>query len=328
MSATILVTGANGAAGKFVVPALLAKGFRVRGQFARAPGSRSDVDWRRADFMESLDFTSLVEGCDAVVHLAAELWDAPRMDRVNVDATRALVAAAQAGGVRYFGHASSIVVYGSPRRRDVDETTPLLDPRATMVRQYHAEPYMLDYARTKTLGELAIRELDPAICIDLYRPAVVADLDRLLEAGDWSAARRVGAAYRRAQYVHAPYAAAAIGHLTERGLSCADPRQKVEAYNICDETCGTFREILARARAVTGDRRYRTPPEIPVLLDLAKDLAKYRNPVLRYPLGMLRLSSAKLRATGFAFPTGFPAALELAIEARRKSGGSQDAAAH
>ena len=109
---TILVTGATGSAGRCVIPALQSLGFQVRGQYNRERGLEEHVDWRQMNFLESLDFGPLVEGCDAVVHLAAEVRDASRMDRVNVEATRALLAAAQSGGARYFEYASSIVVYG------------------------------------------------------------------------------------------------------------------------------------------------------------------------------------------------------------------------
>src|SRR5580700_5790375 len=129
MGPTILVTGASGMAGRFVVPALQSHGFEVRGQYHREPGNAQGVEWRQMNFLESLDFTDLIAGCDAVVHLAAELGNASKMNRINVEATRALLAAAQSRGVRYFGHASSIVVYGSPRRRAVDEATPLLEPQ-------------------------------------------------------------------------------------------------------------------------------------------------------------------------------------------------------
>jgi nucleoside-diphosphate-sugar epimerase len=95
------------------------------------------------DFLESLDFSGLVAGCDAVIHLAAETNQGSVMHRVNVEATAALLAAAQSTGARYFGYASSIVVYGSPRRRIVDEATPLLDLRAPLIRQYRANPSMV-----------------------------------------------------------------------------------------------------------------------------------------------------------------------------------------
>ena len=291
-------------AGRFVVPALQRLGFEVRGQYHREPGKAQGIDWRQMNFLESLDFGALVAGCDAVVHLAAELGKVSQMNCVNIDATRALLVAAQSGGVRYFGHASSIVVYGSPRRRTVDEATPLIDPYAPIVRQYNAEPYMLEYARTKTLGELAIRDCRPSINVDLYRPTVVADLDRLLEAGSWTLLRKLGAAYRRTQYIYAPDAASAVAHLVARGLSADRPQQKVEAFNICDQECGTFRELLATAYKATGDPQYKMRADIPFILDLAKDVVKYRNIVMRYPLGMLMFSNAKLLATGFKFPTG------------------------
>jgi nucleoside-diphosphate-sugar epimerase len=305
-----LVTGATGMAGRYVIPALLGLGFRVRGQYNRAPGARKGVDWRRMNFLEGLEFGPLVQGCDAVVHLAAELKDASRMDRVNVEATRALLAATQSEGARYFGYASSIVVYGSPRQQVVDEATPLLDPHAHMVRQYHAEPYMLAYARTKALAELEIRDFEPRINVDLYRPTVVADFDRLLEAGDWTFIRKFAAAYRRTQYIYAPDAAAAIAHLVLRGISSD---AQLEAFNICDEDCGTFRDVLSVAYNATGDPRYKVKADLPVIIDLAKDLLRYKNSVIRYPLGMLTFSNAKLLAAGFKFPTGMKSALQQAL---------------
>ena len=44
---------------------------------------------------------------------------------------------------------------------------------------------------------------------------------------------------------------------------------------------------------------------------MAKDFIRHRTLQLRYPLGMLTISNARLRATGFRFKTGFEAALEL-----------------
>jgi nucleoside-diphosphate-sugar epimerase len=310
---TVLVTGATGAAGHYVIPALQRRGFRVRGQYSRKPGTIQGVEWRRMNFLERLDFHPLVEGCDAVVHLAAELSDVSCMEQVNVEATRILLAAAHLEGVRYFGHASSVVVYGSPRQRLVDETTPILNPRTSMVRQYHAEPYMLEYARTKTLAELAIRDLNLQINIDLYRPTVVVGLDRLLEASKWTFARKCVAAYRRTQYIYAPDAAAAIAHLVARGVKLDQGQARIEPFNVCDENCNTFRSLLNMAYKRTGDPRYRAWIDLPVIVDLAKDLMKYRNTTIRYPLGMLTFSNSKLAATGFRLPTGISSALEQAI---------------
>lgn len=313
MTATILVTGASGAAGQFVVPALLEDGYKVRGQFARKPGAARDVDWRQMDFLNADHFGPLVEGCDAVVHLAAELRHTRVMDRVNVDATRNLAAAAAAAGVRYFGHASSVVVYGSPLSPQVDENTRRIDPRAPIEKQYLAEPYMCDYARTKALAEEALEALSPAMVVDMYRPAVVADLDRLLEAREWSVPRKIFSLHRRTQYIYAADAAAAILHLIRRGLAAPAGARSISAYNICDESAGLYRDLLRKGREHTQDPRYRAPMEIPYVADILKQTVKHRTLTFRYPLGMLRFSNAKLRATGFELPIGMPAALNLAF---------------
>ena len=120
-SPRVLVTGATGDIGRILVDHLIAAGFRVRGQYARAPGTDTRLEWRRANFIDGLEMDDLVEGCDAVIHLAGELNDMPVMERVNVEATRALAETAQRQGVRYFGNASSMVVYGSPLKQTLTE---------------------------------------------------------------------------------------------------------------------------------------------------------------------------------------------------------------
>jgi nucleoside-diphosphate-sugar epimerase len=164
--------------------------------------------------------------------------------------------------------------------------------------------------------------LQPSCNVDLYRPTVVADLDRMLEAGRWTRLRKLRAAYRFTQYIYAPDAAAAVAHLVARGFSGDRRHQKIEAFNICDQECGTYRDLLAAAYKATGDPRYRVKASIPVILDLATTVVKYRNIVIRYPLGMfviryplgmLMFSNAKLLATGFKFPTGFKSALAHAL---------------
>lgn len=315
MQPVILVTGATGGLGHHLIPHLRRAGYQVRGHYRTRPGTCDGVDWRKMNFLETLDFSSLVEGCDAVIHLAAETNNGPLMYRVNVEATAALLAAAQSAGTRYFGYASSIVVYGSPTRRVVDETTPILDLSAPLIRQYRADPAMLEYARTKVLAEREIHELCSRMMIDLYRPTVVVDLDEILSAGNWSVIRKLACAYRRTQYVYVEDVAAAILHLMARGLGSSKDRSCIEVFNLADEASGTFCDILRLAYKVTRDRRYK--PYIGwtmnMALDLTKDALKYRDPHVRYALGMLRFCNTKLLGTGFRFPCGFKSALNRAL---------------
>jgi nucleoside-diphosphate-sugar epimerase len=318
MPPTILVTGASGALGRHLIPEIQQAGYQVRGHYCSRRGSVEGVDWQRMNFLETLDFSALVAECDAVIHLAAETNSTSLMYRVNVEATAALMAAAQSAGARYFGYASSIVVYGSPRRRVIDETTPLLDPWAPLVWQYRADQSMLEYARTKVLAERSITESRPRLNVDIYRPTLVADLDRILEAGHWSTFRKLAFSYRQTQYIYVRDAVAAILHLMVRGLRSPMPQSNVEAFNFADEDCGTYRDILSTAYKTTGDRRYKVSINLPIsmMLDLSKDALKYRQLTLRYSLGMLRIRNAKLLQTGFRFPFGIKSALGQALTRR------------
>jgi len=109
-------------------------------------------------------------------------------------------------------------------------------------------------------------------------------------------------------------AAAAIAHLVERGLSPNWHRLQLEPFNISDDDCGTFRDVLSAAYEETGDTHYKLLTDLPVVLDLAKDLVKYPRTTVRYPLGMLTYCNAKLLATGFKFPsTSIKSALKQAL---------------
>jgi nucleoside-diphosphate-sugar epimerase len=318
MSPLILVTGATGHIGRHLLPALRAAGYRVRAQYHSAPGpSEEGTEWRAFDFLSDEAIAPLVEGCDGVIHLAAALSDSAQMERLNVALPCALAKAAQAAGARYFGFASSVVVYGSPRHRHVTEDTPTLDLSQPIEKQYFAEPYMRDYARSKVAAEAGLRALALPMVIDLLRPAVVIDQDRLYEAGTWSMARKAIALYRRTQYVFAGDVAAAMVHLLHRGLATATPR--IEAYNLCDETSGTFRQLFARAYAHTHDRRFAPTPEMPLVPDFAKDLVRHKTISLRYPFGTLAISNAKLRGTGFALPIGFDGLLRSTMNTPSKA---------
>jgi nucleoside-diphosphate-sugar epimerase len=311
--AKIFVTGATGRAGRFVVSALTAAGHEIRALCRSVPRDEMNIEWRQADLVQTEDFRQLLTGCDGVIHLAAALDQPHLMDAVNVEATRRLAAQSAEQGIRYFGHASSIVVYGSPRSRLVDETTPRISPVVPISRQYHAEPYMREYARTKAAAELAIEALHLPMAVDFYRPAVVVDEPDLLRAGDWGIARRTFASYRRTQFITAVDTAAAIVHLMERGLG-KQARAQTEAYNLVDKNVLTYRALLAEIYRATGDPRFRLILDVPVVADLLKDFLRYRNPGLRYPLGMLEISGEKLLNTGFVFPVGIDRAIARATK--------------
>lgn len=137
---TVLVTGAAGVVGRFVVPALVVAGFRVVPLGRR----RGDHPWDLADPAPRLP------KADALVHLAlahrpgayrgGEGDDPAGFRRLNLDGTRALFDAAGAARIVFL---SSRAVYGDHRR-------------GTFLKESDAaEPDSL-YGEVKLLGEEAV----------------------------------------------------------------------------------------------------------------------------------------------------------------------------
>jgi nucleoside-diphosphate-sugar epimerase len=135
----ILVTGVTGFVGQTVVPALLGAGFHVRGTSRTRPKSgwakHSDFEFEVCD-LASGDLGPLLEGVDAVVHLAARAHimhenspDPAEANRLaNVVATLRLAEASAKHGVKQFIFISTIKVNGESTTRtpftEVDKSSP------------------------------------------------------------------------------------------------------------------------------------------------------------------------------------------------------------
>lgn len=160
----ILVTGASGFIGRPLVAALAAAGHQVRAATRAVMPFPAGVEIvRHGDLAADIDWSPLVAGCDAVVHLAGIAHVGPGIapelyDRVNHRATRALAQAAAAANVGCFIFVSSIRAQSGPA---TDHTLTEDDPpRPT-------EPY----GASKLAAEGAVREAGlPSV---ILRPVVV-----------------------------------------------------------------------------------------------------------------------------------------------------------
>ena len=125
---TVLVTGASGFVGSYVVPALLARGHRVvalvRSREAadhvlgRLAGDASAVEIRTGDVTDAASLPAALAGVDAVVHLVALPRDrdgGSSLRLVNTEGTRNVVVAMQAAGVRRLVHLGALGVADDPR---------------------------------------------------------------------------------------------------------------------------------------------------------------------------------------------------------------------
>ncbi|MDX6491099.1 MAG: hypothetical protein QOD43_1344 [Gaiellaceae bacterium] len=109
----ILVTGATGFVGRHVVQALRADGRDVRA-LVRDPGRANalvqpGVELAVGDVTNPASLRAALAGADTVIHLVAIRQGRPeQFQRVMIDATRSLLAAAKDAGVRRFIHMSAL----------------------------------------------------------------------------------------------------------------------------------------------------------------------------------------------------------------------------
>lgn len=130
----VFLTGATGFVGAHVAKHLAAQGAQLR-LLTRSTSNTANLEGLNAevivgDLLQPEALRSSINGCDALMHVAADyrLWvrDPKTMYAANVDGTRALLRIAQEEGVKRTVYTSSVATMGF--REDgtiVDETTPV-----------------------------------------------------------------------------------------------------------------------------------------------------------------------------------------------------------
>lgn len=148
MADTVLVTGACGFIGPYIIEELTSRGYEVRAtdlpdaDYSCIEGLGCDVT--EADLLRKDQAMRAMEGVDMVVHTAARMnyyLTRPEYELANYHVTVTACEAALASGVKRFVHFSTCDTYGPPRYAPVDEGHP-------------QRPVNL-YAVTKLLGEQA-----------------------------------------------------------------------------------------------------------------------------------------------------------------------------
>lgn len=146
----VLVTGAAGLLGRFVVDELLKHGYEVRGLDRRR--GQADIEWRVADVTGAAAVFEAVRGVHGVLHIAAipNIWsgDGPTIMRVNTLGTYNVFEAAEREGIERVVFCSSDSVIGYTVREGK-----MLPPRYAPVDLAHPLLATDPYAVSKVLGE-------------------------------------------------------------------------------------------------------------------------------------------------------------------------------
>jgi nucleoside-diphosphate-sugar epimerase len=106
----LAMTGGTGFVGTHLIDVALAAGHEVKALTRREQRERDGVDWVLGDLSSRDALEWLVDGADAVIHVAGTITapNAAGFEKGNVEGTLAMLAAATAGGVQRFVHVSSL----------------------------------------------------------------------------------------------------------------------------------------------------------------------------------------------------------------------------
>jgi len=173
----VLITGANGFIGNTLMRYYKQQGTAVVG--VDLCGNGDDII--EGDISEPKTISHLLKGCDVIVHTAALVSNAMKdsdMWRVNVLATRNLIAAAKQHKVRRFVQISSIVAYGNTAAGELDEDHPVHADGGSYVLTKLASEHAVLVAQAS--GGIEVVILRPG---DVYgpgsRPWIIAPLEAI-----------------------------------------------------------------------------------------------------------------------------------------------------
>ncbi|HEY7413387.1 MAG TPA: NAD-dependent epimerase/dehydratase family protein [Vicinamibacteria bacterium] len=158
----IALTGATGYTGGWLLQALLDRGDEVAA-LSRPGGKRpaGEVRWVEGDLRNAGSAARLVEGAQAVLHVAAVYRTAGHPDayyrEVNVGGTERLLEAAARAGVARFVHTSTVGVHGDVAHPPADEESPIAPGDVYQRTKAEAEALALSFGRARGLPVAVVR---------------------------------------------------------------------------------------------------------------------------------------------------------------------------
>lgn len=177
----VAVTGANGLLGSFIVRKLIDTGTpfialkREDSDTSLLGDVASEITWRKADVLDTVQLTQALHGVTKVIHTAAIVSYNPRKARqvmqINAEGTRNVVNECLSQGIQRLVHISSVAALGRQKNQKViDETNQWVD-----------NPMNTVYATSKYLAELEVfRGQEEGLSTVVVNPSVI------LAPADWN----------------------------------------------------------------------------------------------------------------------------------------------
>ncbi len=158
---TLAITGATGFVGSAVLNEALAQGHTVRALARREQGTRAGVEWVRGDLGDTAALAALVEGADAVIHVAGltNTPDPAQFDVANVTGTANVLAAMEAARIKRLVFVSSL----SARQPELSAYGASKAKAEALV-----EASKLDWTTVRPPGVYGPRDID---YLDMFRSA-------------------------------------------------------------------------------------------------------------------------------------------------------------
>ncbi|MDN3274899.1 NAD-dependent epimerase/dehydratase family protein [Frankia sp. RB7] len=306
----VLVTGASGFVGRHVVPALAGEGWSVRRAIRRSEGLDEEV------VIETIgagtDWTSALDGVDAVVHLAARVHHkheehAVQLYRdVNIAGTLHLARSAEMAGVSQFIFVSTVLVHGRTNEgRAPFSEDDILTPRGL-------------YGMSKAAAEAGLRALasESDMKVSVIRPPLVygagakgnfALLTRAVNLG-------LPLPFAAIRNQRAFLAVQNLSSFILRRLADPDSESNFEIFLVADKEQVSTPEFIERLARASGKspRLFGMSPE---LLGLLLGMVG-RQDTQDSLIGSLELNVSKAIATGWRPEVSLDEGLRLALAAQ------------
>ncbi len=284
---SVLITGATGAVGPYVVAVLHDAGFRIRTLSIDSPPVGlwpEGIEARMGDVTDPAAVQTAMQGVQGVIHLAALLHivNPPpelqgKYERINVEGTATVVEAARQAGVQRLVFFSTIAVYGT-------------SPGNVLTEESHTHPDSF-YAHTKLIAEgivLAAKRKDgkPLGTVlrlgAVYGSRIKGNYQRLLHAIARSRFLPIGRGDNRRTLVYdRDVARAAL-------LALEHPEAAGKIFNVTDGEFHTLHDIISAICQALG----RKPPGF----SLPMGSVRFAAAIVENAAGLMGLSPPITRA--------------------------------